>query len=51
MADENKTATLESAEELYRKICSPAPFDNDDQAVQERDGCDYSVKITMDMAR
>ncbi|KAK4291126.1 hypothetical protein Pmani_036023 [Petrolisthes manimaculis] len=32
-------------------ICKPAPFTNDEEAVRERDACDYSNKITLDMAR
>lgn len=27
----------------------PAPFDNDDVAIEERESCDYSIKITQEM--
>lgn len=32
-------------------ICKPAPFNTDHDAVQTRDRCDYSTKITYQMAR
>uniref|UniRef100_A0A1A9WG78 choline-phosphate cytidylyltransferase n=1 Tax=Glossina brevipalpis TaxID=37001 RepID=A0A1A9WG78_9MUSC len=32
-------------------ICKPAPFSTDDEAVQERQRCDYTQKITYQMAR
>ncbi|KAM7357279.1 choline-phosphate cytidylyltransferase A-like isoform 2-T3 [Cochliomyia hominivorax] len=32
-------------------ICKPAPFSTDEEAVRERDRCDYNYKITYQMAR
>uniref|UniRef100_A0A1B0CZW3 choline-phosphate cytidylyltransferase n=1 Tax=Phlebotomus papatasi TaxID=29031 RepID=A0A1B0CZW3_PHLPP len=32
-------------------ICKPAPFSTDPEACQEREMCDYNVKITYSMAR
>ncbi|XP_071516796.1 choline-phosphate cytidylyltransferase B-like [Panulirus ornatus] len=32
-------------------ICKPAPFTDDEEAVRERNACDYKQKITLDMAR
>lgn len=35
----------------FQTICKPAPFTNDEEAQRDRDACDYSQKITLDMAR
>ncbi|MPC49153.1 putative choline-phosphate cytidylyltransferase [Portunus trituberculatus] len=32
-------------------ICKPAPFDYDEEAIREREACNYSQKITLEMAR
>ena len=32
-------------------LVEPAPFSDDEVARRERDGCDYGVKITGDIAR
>ncbi len=32
-------------------MIKPAPFDTDSDAIKEREDCDYSIKITMGMAR
>lgn len=32
-------------------ICKPAPFNTDEDAVLERERCDYSIKITYEMAK
>ncbi len=42
---------MDTAEELLLKSCHPAPFDSEEEAAAERDKCDYSVKITVDMAK
>ncbi|XP_055305778.1 choline-phosphate cytidylyltransferase B-like isoform X2 [Sitodiplosis mosellana] len=34
-----------------RTICKPAPFNTDEDAILERERCDYSIKITYDMAK
>lgn len=36
---------------LLQTICKPAPFSYEEDAVQERERCDYRVKITYDMAK
>ncbi|KAK3863308.1 hypothetical protein Pcinc_030912 [Petrolisthes cinctipes] len=40
-----------STMEKNMTICKPSPFTNDEEAVRESDACDYSTKITLDMAR
>ncbi|XP_055612822.1 choline-phosphate cytidylyltransferase B isoform X2 [Uranotaenia lowii] len=35
----------------FKTICKPAPFSEDPDAVQERDRCDYTQRITYQMAR
>ncbi|XP_042203144.1 choline-phosphate cytidylyltransferase B-like isoform X4 [Homarus americanus] len=32
-------------------ICKPAPFTDDEEAVRDRDACDYTKKITLEMAK
>lgn len=32
-------------------ICKPAPFNTDEDAILERERCDYSIKITYEMAK
>lgn len=37
---------------FLQTICKPAPFSTDEDAVLERERCDYiSIKITYDMAK
>lgn len=36
---------------ILQTICKPAPFHTDEDAILERDRCDYSIKITYDMAK
>lgn len=36
---------------ISQTICKPAPFSTDDDAILEREQCDYSIKITYDMAK
>lgn len=36
---------------LLQTICKPAPFSTDPEACLERDRCDYTAKITYQMAR
>ncbi|CAL8119049.1 unnamed protein product [Orchesella dallaii] len=38
-------------ERVLGTLYQPAPFDDEDHAVKERDRCDYSVKITLEMAK
>ena len=42
---------VESAEQLLYSICNPAPFDSHERANKARDLCDYTTKITLEMAR
>ncbi|XP_042860270.1 choline-phosphate cytidylyltransferase B-like isoform X1 [Penaeus japonicus] len=32
-------------------ICKPAPFTNDEEAIRDREACDYTQRITLEMAR
>jgi len=32
-------------------ICTPAPYDDEPEAVKERENCDYSVRISKDIAK
>ncbi|XP_050433276.1 choline-phosphate cytidylyltransferase A-like isoform X2 [Adelges cooleyi] len=43
----NNTNSLKTIEE---SICQPAPFSTDSDAIYERNLCDYSTKISMEMA-
>jgi choline-phosphate cytidylyltransferase len=36
---------------LFQSICKPAPFSEETDAVLERERCDYSIKITVPMAK
>lgn len=36
---------------LFQTICKPAPFSSDEEAIVERERCDYGQKITYQMAR
>lgn len=36
---------------IFQTICKPAPFHTDQEAIQERENCDYNTKITYKMAR
>ncbi|KAK8405851.1 hypothetical protein O3P69_001970 [Scylla paramamosain] len=48
-----RVRTREYFAELEKKmtICKPAPFDYDEEAIREREACNYSQKITLEMAR
>ncbi|XP_065359115.1 choline-phosphate cytidylyltransferase A-like [Calliphora vicina] len=48
-----KTAvsSISSGSSDIMTICKPAPFSTDEEAVCERDRCDYNYKITYQMAR
>jgi cytidyltransferase-like protein len=35
----------------FQTICKPAPYSTDPEAVAERDACDYTQRITVDMAK
>uniref|UniRef100_A0A1B0ARH6 choline-phosphate cytidylyltransferase n=1 Tax=Glossina palpalis gambiensis TaxID=67801 RepID=A0A1B0ARH6_9MUSC len=50
MADVAKALPLHMNFEKLR-TCQPAPFSTDAEAVQERENCDYSQKLTYQMAR
>lgn len=32
-------------------ICKPAPFSDDEEAILERERCDYNVRITLQQAK
>lgn len=36
---------------FLQTICKPAPFCDDEEAIEERDRCDYATKITYEMAK
>lgn len=36
---------------LPQALCSPAAFSDDPEAIEENEACDYSIKITMEMAK
>lgn len=36
---------------LWQTICKPAPFSSDEEAILERERCDYTQRITYQMAR
>lgn len=36
---------------LPQALCSPAVFSDDPEAIEENEACDYSIKITMEMAK
>lgn len=36
---------------FFQTICKPAPFSTDEEAVRERERCDYTHRITYQMAR
>lgn len=36
---------------LSQTICKPAPFTNDEEAIRDREACDYTQRITLEMAR
>lgn len=36
---------------LLQTICKPAPFTNDEEAIRDREACDYTQRITLEMAR
>lgn len=35
----------------FQTICKPASFCDDEDAILERERCDYNIKITYDMAK
>lgn len=49
--EEIKTRTMKSAPPPTFSKVQPAPFSEDEQAVAALDLCDYSVKITLEMAQ
>ncbi|XP_045613700.1 choline-phosphate cytidylyltransferase B isoform X6 [Procambarus clarkii] len=52
-AREKLDITPESLAKLEKDmtICKPAPFSDDEEAVRDRDACNYDQKITLEMAR
>ncbi|KAG5679630.1 hypothetical protein PVAND_009189 [Polypedilum vanderplanki] len=42
---------VEVAKQVVTTLCKPAPFSTDPEAIAEREACDYSHRITLDMAR
>lgn len=36
---------------FFQTICKPAPYSTDPEAIAEHEACDYSHRITMDMAK
>ena len=46
-----KLPTINSSSSDFMTICKPAPFSTDEEAVTERELCDYTQHITYQMAR
>lgn len=52
MTDDNLLSDDSSVVHTSRPtICMPSPFSSDPEAIRERNACDYTIKITQEMAR
>ncbi|XP_003745588.1 choline-phosphate cytidylyltransferase B [Galendromus occidentalis] len=47
--DDNAKAATRNTREWA--LCTPAAFSDDPEAIEENEACDYSIRITMDMAK